>query len=327
MDYKFGAIQSPADHRDILYRAVIPVQAVPRKYSRRIEMGPVRNQGSFGSCVAFASSGVKDNQERRECGSDIQTSPLYIYKRCKQLDGIPSQEGTYPRIAMKVLTDYGVCPEQAFPYTSMSWPIMPNIPSDADKRALQYKIGAYASIGTIGEIKQAIVNSGPVLGALVVYDNFMSPLPGGIIDMPKGNVCGGHAVCVVGFSDDMSANGHIGYLEIRNSWDKYWGDGGYCWIPYDFFAGRSASGQAYWYESWSSVDIILPPTACKDGYLFIGKNYALIDGVEVPLDSAPFVDSEKSRTMVPMRFMAENMGYKVEWNQLQQSIHFYRPGV
>lgn len=320
--YKFGAIQSPADHRDFLYRAIFAAEALPRKFSRRKEMGSVRNQGAFGACVGFAASGVKDNHERREFGGNIQTSPLFIYKKCKELDGIPDQEGTYPRVAMKVLTDSGVCLESFFPYSQMSWPAMPPMPTDAEKFAANYKIGAYASIGTVDEVRQAIVKSGPVLGAILVCENFVNVGGNGIINLPAGKALGGHAICVVGYDDDMKANGHTGYFEVRNSWGESWGDGGYCWIPYDFFNLRLDTGMPCWFESWSSVDIILPPKACKEGYLWIGKNYALVDGAEVPLDVPPEIKGD--RTLVPLRFMAERMGYNVEWDQVKQQIHFYK---
>lgn len=328
MDYKFGAIQSPTDYRDFLYRAIFKAEVLPHKFSRRLEMGPVRDQGVYGTCIGFAASGVKDNQERREYKTDVQTSPLYIYKRCKEQDGIPNTEGTYPRTAMKVLADMGVCPEEAFPYSLMNWPTMPDIPADAGIKAANYKIKAYARIGTVDEVKQAVVNSGPVLGALLVCDSFVNA-PKGVIPLPGSNgpdiIRGGHAICVVGYDDAMTKDGHTGYLEVRNSWGDSWGDHGYCWIPYDFFNFREKqTGMPYWYESWSSIDITLPFNGCKEGWLYIGKTEAIIDGKLMRLDQAPFVDPTSFRTLVPFRFIAEHMGYMVDWNEANQSIHFHK---
>lgn len=323
MSYSFGALQSPPDYRDYLYRAIFAAESLPRKFSRRSEMGPVRNQGQFGTCVGFGSAGVKDNQESREWGGKVQTSPLYIYAKCKQQDGIPDTEGTYPRVAMKVLHQSGVCKEGTFPYSRMSWPKMPAIPAEADNEAAQYKIGAYARITMLDEVKQAIVKDGPVLGGIMVCENFMNPSPDGFISMPKGRIMGGHAICVVGYNDDMTANGRTGYLEVRNSWGETWGDGGYCYIPYDFFNGKTADlGVTYWFESWSSVDVVLPPQSCKEGYLWIGRNTALIDGVEVALDVPPEIKGD--RTLVPLRFMSEHMGYRVDWDPVKSQVHFWR---
>lgn len=329
MDIKFGALQSPPDYRDYLYRAIFKAEALPPKFSRRSEMGPVRDQGKFGACVGFASAGVKDNQETREAGRQVVTSPLYIYKRCKEQDGIPAQEGTYPRAAMAVLKNLGVCSEATVPYSRMSWPTMPDLPPGADAEAAAFKIGAYARITTIDEVKQAIVKDGPVLAAVLVCQSFMDatdgiiPVPGS--DGKEDYIKGGHAIAVIGWDDNMKAKGRTGYFEIRNSWGPDWGDAGYGWIPYDFFTGATVDlGMRYWMESWSSVDIILPKPAAKEGYLWIGKDYALIDGKEVRLDAAPYIVPEAGRTMVPLRFMAEHFGYNVEWNQSRQQVHFWK---
>lgn len=324
MDYKFGAIPSPPDYRDYLYRAIFKAEKIPRKHSRRPAMGPVRDQGKYGACVGFAAAAVKDNQER------IQTSPLYVYRKCKEQDGIPTTEGTYPRVAMSVLKSLGICPETLFPYEKMAWPTMPTISKAADDAAAGYKIGAYAKVLTLDEVKQSVYKDGPVLGGVLVCSSFVNtkdgfiPIPGagGAADY----ILGSHAICVVGYNDDLSHNGHVGYLEVKNSWGPDWGDGGYCYIPYDFFNYRRNGdiGMTYWFESWTSVDIITPPVACKEGYLWIDKNVALLDGVEVMLDVAPTIDRASDRTLVPLRFMAENFGYHVEWSESTRRIRFWR---
>ncbi|MBO4896990.1 MAG: copper amine oxidase N-terminal domain-containing protein [Clostridia bacterium] len=47
--------------------------------------------------------------------------------------------------------------------------------------------------------------------------------------------------------------------------------------------------------------------------LVIDSDIATVNGEEVKLDSAAYIDVEASRTMVPLRFIAENLGYNVEW--------------
>ena len=43
---------------------------------------------------------------------------------------------------------------------------------------------------------------------------------------------GGHAMCVVGYDDNMNG----GAFEIQNSWGTDWGNNGYIWISYNDFA-------------------------------------------------------------------------------------------
>lgn len=323
MDVKFGAIQSPPDHRDYLYRSIYRMEPIPRKYSRRSLMGPVRDQGQYGSCVGFAASAVKD------CHEGIKTSPLYLYSHCKKLDGIPEQEGTYPKVAMSVLLNKGICKEESMPYSKMAWPNIPLPGIAQDKEALKYRVKAYARVLTVDEVKQSIYKDGPVLGAVLVCDSFVNssdgfiPLPGD--DGQQDNIRGGHAICVVGYNDDLVHGKHTGYFEVKNSWGVNWGNDGYCWIPYDFFNFKQPDiGMTYWWESWTSIDIITPPTQCREGYLWIGSKVALLDGVEVELDQPPTINPSTGRTLVPMRFMAEHMGYQVDWSDSLRQIHFYK---
>lgn len=325
-EFKVGAIQSPSDPRDYIYKTLRRPVGLPNKFSRRQLFGSVRNQGQYGSCVGFGAGGVKDGQEGVNYpGGGVTISPLFIYTCCKQMDGIPTVEGTYPRVAMEVLHKLGACKEQTFPYSKMSWPMMTAIPPGANEEAKTFKIGAYARVQTVAEVKQALVEDGPVLGAVLVCSNFMFPEPGGLIGIPEGTVYGGHAVCVVGYDDTKTWRGHAGFFEVRNSWGPDWGDEGYCWIPYDFFNFRLDTGQPVWMESWSSVDVILPPLQAKEIIMWAGKNIARVDGREVQLDQAPYIVPGVDRTVVPIRFVAENMGYIVEWEAATKRIRLTRP--
>lgn len=50
----------------------------------------------------------------------------------------------------------------------------------------------------------------------------------------------------------------------------------------------------------------------------IGKKDYEIDGQKAKMDAAPFI--KNSRTMVPLRFIVEALGYQVEWNDEEKSI-------
>lgn len=324
MDYKFGALQSPPDYRDFMYRLIKPepIKALPPVFSRRAQMGPARDQGQYGSCVGFGSCGVKDAHE------GLRTSPLYVYKKCKERDGIPTEEGTYPRVAMGVLKDLGICTESMFPYVNMSWPTMPSVPAGADAEAAKYKIGAYARTMSLDEVKQSLVEDGPVLCAILVCDSFINSTDG-MIPVPGTNgadyIRGGHCMAVAGYDDTKSWGGYTGFLEVKNSWSTQWGDAdGYCWIPYDFFNARDIdTGMTYWMESWTSVDIFVP-LSVQEGFLWIDNPTAVLDGVEYLMDQPPTINPATNRTLVPLRFLAEHFGYQVDWDGSARLIHFYK---
>jgi hypothetical protein len=324
VDFKVGAIQSPPDPRDYIYKSFKRPVGLPNKFSRRHLFGPARDQGPYGTCVGFGAGGVKDGQEAMNYpGRGLELSPLYIYTYCKQMDGMPAMEGTYPRVAMQVLHTLGVCKEGTFPY-SQKGPGLNAIPPGANEEAKEFKIGAYARVQSIEEIKQALVEDGPVLAGVLVCDNFMYPEPGGMIDMPEGILHGGHAVCVVGYDNTKTWRGYMGFFEVRNSWGPTWGDGGYCWIPYKFLDWRSDLGQTAWMESWSSVDIVLPPPQAKEIIMWAGQKVAKVDGKDVQLDMAPYISPGEGRTVVPIRFVAENMGYIVEWEASTKRIRMFK---
>jgi C1A family cysteine protease len=69
-------------------------------------------------------------------------------------------------------------------------------------------------------MRSSLVENGPFALGLN-WDK--SWFKGGTLDVPrKKDVQGGHMVCVVGW-DGTS-------FKVRNSWGKWWGNGGYAWI-------------------------------------------------------------------------------------------------
>ena len=47
----------------------------------------------------------------------------------------------------------------------------------------------------------------------------------------SGKYEGGHAILIVGYTDDTSVPGG-GYFSVKNSWGKGWGEGGFFDIAY-----------------------------------------------------------------------------------------------
>jgi len=62
-------------------------------------------------------------------------------------------------------------------------------------------------------------------------------------------------------------------------------------------------------EDSSSIDPLSP----MEIRLTVGKLQYTKNGVQDLFDVAPFIDSVNARTMVPIRFIAQAMGAKIEW--------------
>jgi len=248
MIYTLGCRKDPVDLRDIPMGLVLPAISVPLAVDYGKYMTPVRDQGDEGTCVGFASVvGVKEYEDTKEYKKTISLSPRYVYSLCKKYDGFPDEEGTYPRIAMKVLLKHGVCPESF-------WPYEPHQTDDhkpgADVKAKIFKIKAYARIASVVEMKRSLVVNGPFLAGVKVYETWFTKTvqKTGIVPMPvRGEeTVGGHAICIVGYDDKASR------FKFKNSWGSKWAVKGYGFLPYAYM-------QKYCTDAWSATDLIANP--------------------------------------------------------------------
>jgi len=330
LNYNFNLLKSPDDPRDFVYSWLVKSQVLPSKLVRDNECSPIRDQGDFGVCYSFAGGGMKEWQEWREYPQDKPIlSPLFLAQECKKIDGFPNTEGSTIKAVVEVLHKIGICYENTYPFGAYKEALkFPTVPLRAYDEAFKFKIKNYAKCYTLDDVKLAIVNSGLVLAGVIVTDNFLEPEKNGFIGMPEGRVLGNHAICYVGFDDNLTytyKNGVTkrGFLRIRNSWGNSWSDNGYAWLPYDFYSGKTDLGVQYCFEVWSTVDITdvipnIPSYAKNEIILWIGKNKALVDGKEIVLNQSPIINN--GSTLVPIRFVGENMGYSVEWVGAEQKV-------
>lgn len=70
-----------------------------------------------------------------------------------------------------------------------------------------------------------------------------------------------------------------------------------------------------WNEPEQSVTITMGD---KEIVIYIGQSFALVDGCPVELDSPAFIAND--RAYLPMRFVAENLGATVTWDDANQTV-------
>jgi C1A family cysteine protease len=240
--FGLGCLKDPVDRRDIPMKLVLPRITAPPEVDYGGRMSPVRDQGPEGTCVAFAAAvGVKEYQEKKERGRLTELSPRYLYSRCKKIDGIPQEEGTYPRTAMKVLAKTGVCLEECWPYRSYQ----KNQPcSEADAQAGDFRIRTYARLSGIPEMERSLSANGPFLVGVEVFPGWFDSR-GGMIPLPDKQeiAAGGHAICVAGYDRGNQV------FKFKNSWGAGWGDRGYGYLPYEYM-------RRYCLDAWSATDLV-----------------------------------------------------------------------
>ena len=235
--YSFNLQPSPIDERDFLLETIYPEAVeLPEIWDLRPQMRPVRDQGRQGTCSAQTVSAMKEWQEFIDIGFKTYMSPQFVYN----LRENQHSEGMYPRNTMEIIYKIGIVPEKEYVYGRFI-PITDELKNKAQK----YKIQGYAQINTIDSLKKALFANGPCYIAFPVYNankpDFWNP------DFVGQKMQGGHAVCVAGYLKDR--------FIIRNSWSTQWGEGGYCFYPFNTFG-------MHW-EIWTAIDAQSDPKALK----------------------------------------------------------------
>jgi C1A family cysteine protease len=237
-NFALGAIKSLFDPRDWNIRKVFSLikkhlpdslTPTPEALDYRPQLLPIRNQGSLGTCVAMSVSAMKEYQEKKDSKLNEYLSPLYVYSMRMN----KPNSGMYPRDALGILRVNGIAMEKDYKYELQN----PDgiVPADLISKARQYAIRSYATVKCVEDLKQALVQFGPCMGTINVYNYGSQPW---LQNSPPTPSYGGHAMAIVGYTKDS--------FIIRNSWGDSWGDKGYTYMPFTDFK--------FFKEVWSAMD-------------------------------------------------------------------------
>ncbi len=200
-------------------------------------MSNLMDQGRCGSCVAFAVIGALETQMNityKTPTSPWAMSPQHLFS----CGGGGCETGWTVGSAMSFLKDDGVPEENCFPYVSgLQGEDIACSKTCKDAGEKSFKISSWNQptfiFNSSDKIKQALM-SGPLVATLTVYEDFFF-YGSGVYKHATGDVAGGHAVMLVGWSDAEKA--WIG----RNSWGPNWGEEGYFKIAYSDSSGLGNS--------------------------------------------------------------------------------------
>ena len=201
---------------------------------------PILNQGSQGSCVAWATAYYyKSYQEWEEHGWDIddpmhQFSPSFVYNH---ING-GTDEGSNFSDALKLLCDHGCVSLVSMPYDENDYLLLPQEYNYF--LGLQYRCDEFYYFdlfdGDLTNLKNHISNGHVAVMGIWIYNNFDNINNYNNIycinDVDSLNLRGGHAVTVCGYDDNLITADGVGAVKIANSWGTDWGSDGYCWISY-----------------------------------------------------------------------------------------------
>lgn len=230
----YGWKPDSLDHRDCMLAYMKLPSSLPSKADLRgTHMPPVYDQGQLGSCTANAIAAAVDYERSKQGEAFVTPARLFIYYNERNFEGTVNEDsGAQIRDGMKMVGQFGVCPESLLPYNIAKFKVKPT-PAQYSA-ALKYQTLTYARVIQDRTHIQTCIASllQPVVFGFSVFSSFESATVAktGVVPMPgkKDQPLGGHAVLAVGYDDAQQA-----YL-VRNSWGNSWGQAGYFWMPYAY---------------------------------------------------------------------------------------------
>lgn len=199
-------------------------------------VNPARDQGSLGTCWAFATAACSEISYNKNSGSTgnnrKKVSESFIVwclggntdvvKNSGNLyNPRPCPEGGWMANAMDAVQKNGVCLLEYYPYTTVQPKTCNHWNDPKIFPGTHYSTTNYSNSETL---KSIIYNYGCVGVNLNVGNGFQA-YTGGVFDMKNDyGSKGGHSVTLVGWG--VSSNNEP-YWILRNSWGTTWGENGY----------------------------------------------------------------------------------------------------
>ena len=216
-----GLIDAPVDAPVVpgLSGAELPADMDWRTAGGNFVTG-VRNQGSCGSCWAFAMTAALESYvllTQNAPGAEMDLSEQIVLS----CSGGGSCSGGY--LNGDFIKKTGVPPEKFYAYTASNGSCSS---AAAGWQNSARKIIAWGTVPqNLSSVKAALVKYGPVPISMAIYSDFMH-YKSGIYSHVSGSSVGGHAVLLVGYNDAEK------YFTVKNSWGVKWGEDGYFRIAY-----------------------------------------------------------------------------------------------
>jgi len=212
--------------------------ALPPRVDLRQAWWSVADQENTGSCVGWATADGVMRYSLVTAGrlaADERLSARFVWMASKETDEIADrpetfieEAGTTLKAAMDVVRKFGVVTDAMLPFgiaTTMYTGIEKQFYAAASTRRCANYFNLFKNTG---QWKMWLAGNGPILVALSVdatWDN-AAQTGGDLLAYQPGTERGGHAVCVVGYTENR--------FILRSSWGPSWGDGGYGYASEDY---------------------------------------------------------------------------------------------
>lgn len=320
--YLSNLIKSQPNDRDYIY---VPVtSALPDKVDLRPYAGRIEDQGRIGSCTCNATVSACELLLDR-AGKPRDLSRLFLYFIIRDYEGRLDQEGAQLRDALYLGRKVGIPPEIVWPY-------------NVDKENDYPCDAAYANVSPINryeriafregdtqynwmQIQHALAEGMPVVFSMPVTNSLLTLNAPLVQQSYKGvgsfgtTVIGNHAMCIVGYDENLFAPGKSGFI-VENSWGDKWGDKGY-WA-FDFFLAGNQIYEAWVVRGFDGCEVLRFTDEQVKGFLAATalQNYSIQQYVDLAVEYGVSF-SQLARccgvTEAQGRDIIKNCNYPKEW--------------
>ncbi len=183
----------------------------------------VKNQGSCGSCWAFAATGAFEAAIKKHDHIDYDLSERQVMS-CNIYES--GCGGGWAESAYELFQRYGAVLETCMPYQPYD-----GVPCTQGNCQVVAKLKGWTNVDNdVNAIKEAIL-TGPVYISYAVYSDFRL-YSSGCYEHLSGSLEGWHAVVAVGWDDNACGTGQGAWI-CKNSWGAGWASlGGYFFIKW-----------------------------------------------------------------------------------------------
>ncbi len=214
---------------------------------------PINSQGSYGTCVAWATGynmktalNVIDGTWDSPSSSSHQCSPVDLWHLIPSSGKSTNCNGSYFDPTFETMISNGVATMSQVPFTNSKMTCDGVSGKGSSLRLGKFRVVAYSSeLGgsdsygmTVNNIKNYL-KQGPLVIGAKLGDKFMDWNSSNPIKSDNDTYNGQHAhhaMALVGFDDSKNA------FRLRNSWGDDWGDEGSIWVDYNFFVSGFCFG-------------------------------------------------------------------------------------
>lgn len=244
--FSTGAIESPKDYRDQFAAAAVSVASAPDSLASfyfNMDQLPVLMQAKEPACVNHWLATAMKVHWFKKTGKIVNFSARFGDVLCKRYDGQPIDGGTYPRLALKLATQFGMATEATVPndttlpleeYRSASV-----LTPAAYAEAAQYKIPGYVQVPLTAQALKDFMYSFGFVGTNRAIGAEWFTSPTGTVtwaDSAIDPLRTPHTVISGHMTGDFGVSGNL--YRLRNEWSDQWANKGNAdyditqWLPF-----------------------------------------------------------------------------------------------